>query len=166
MCSAIPLHLRPSWASEPPKRPLFNARAETVHSLPSFREAFRTRRCIVPACGYFEWRRGDRQPFYFSRKDGHPLALAGIFEEGGDGTLSVCTLTTRRNPDCASIHDRMPVILGRKFWDRWLAPMELTESDRLAMLAPAPEGLLQFWPVNRAVGNARNEGARLVERVG
>jgi putative SOS response-associated peptidase YedK len=155
--------LSPPWRTGARKAPLHNARSETVHRLPSFRSAFQSRRCIVPANGYFEWRRTDRQPFYFCRGDGNPLAFAGIYEQAADGSHSTCILTTSPNRECSAIHDRMPVILRRRHWDRWLEPDALAESERLAMLVPAPDASIRLWPVGRAVGNVRNDHPGLIE---
>ena len=146
-------------------RPLFNARGETVARLPSFREAFKFRRCLVPANGYFEWRKTDKQPFYFVRADGDPLAFAGIFEEPLHGPPTACVITTEANRRCGAIHDRMPAVLAPEDWERWLAPEEFTEADRREMLRPAADETLDFWPVSRAVGNARNNGAELIQRL-
>ena len=146
-------------------RPLFNARGETVSRLPSFRAAFKARRCLVPASGYFEWRKTDKQPFYFVRADGDPLALAGIFEELPEGLLAACIITTAANRWCGAIHDRMPAVLAPEDWERWLAPGEFTEADRREILRPASDETMDFWPVSRAVGNARNNGAELIQRL-
>ena len=145
-------------------RPLFNARGETVARLPAFREAFKSRRCLVPASGYFEWRTTDKQPFYFVRADGDPLAFAGIFEELSDGLLAVCVITTEANRRCGAIHDRMPAVLAPEDWERWLTPDALTEADRREMLQPTADNVVDFWPVSRAVGNVRNNGAELILR--
>lgn len=155
--------LRPPWRTRDQKAPLHNARSETVHRLPLFRDAFRRRRCIVPAAGFFEWRRNDRQPFYFCRHDANPLAMAGIYEVSGEGSLSTCILTTTPNAECAAIHNRMPVVLRREFWARWLEPGELDGTTREVMLQPARDGLLASWPVDRAVGNVRNDHPGLIE---
>lgn len=155
--------LKPSWANEN-KRLLHNARCETVHSLPSFRSAFKTRRCLVAAAGYFEWRKSDKQPFFFTRKDENPLAFAGIYEGNEEGGYSACIITTIPNAECAAIHDRMPVVLRREFWNRWLEPDQLSEEERLNMLVPAPDNSIQLWPVDRAVGSVKNDNPGLIER--
>lgn len=155
--------LRPPWVRSGERRPpLHNARCETVHSLNSFRSAFKSRRCLVPASGYFEWRRADKQPFYFSRQDEHPLAFAGIYEVSPDGQVSCAIVTTMPNTEAAVIHDRMPVILRREFWARWFAPNPLSDHERSTMLVPAPNGTLAVWPVDRAVGSVRNDNPGLI----
>lgn len=93
------------------RAPLFNARAETVDTLPSFRDAFRQNRCLVPASGFYEWRPSDRQPFYFERVDKLPLAFAGIWKRVGDH-LEATVITTTPNGDMSGVHHRMPVILS------------------------------------------------------
>lgn len=155
--------LRPPWAALGERRPpLHNARAETVHSLNSFRSAFKCRRGLVPASGYHEWRRSDKQPFYFSRADEHPLAFAGIYEIDPQGHVSCAIITTTPNAEAGAIHDRMPVILRREFWSRWFEPDPLTSDERKEMLVPAPDGALAVWPVAREVGSVRNDNPGLI----
>ena len=118
----------PSWTKEiKPGKPLINARGETVADKPSFRNAFRRRRCLVPADGFYEWQRvGERkQPFYISGADGRPLAFAGIWSRWVDRStglelVSCAVVTTTPNELMAPIHDRMPVVLPESAWDRWL----------------------------------------------
>ncbi len=157
--------LRPSWAKPDAKLPMMhNARAETVAKLPSYRTAFKTRRCLVPASGYFEWRAGTpKQPFYFERADGNPLAFAGIWESNEEAGETVSIITTVPNAEASKVHDRMPVILRRGFWQRWFEPSPLTDEERSQMLVPAPDGQLKIWPVGRAVGNVRNNAPQLIE---
>ena len=156
--------LIPAWAKSDAKLPMMvNARAETVASKPSFRSAFKYRRCIVPASGYFEWQKvegGLKQPYYFERQDGHPIAFAGIWE--GE---TVATITTEPNAEAAPIHDRMPVILEKENWERFLAAEPLTEEERGVLLAPSPPGTLKLWPVSRLVGSVKNQGAELIEPI-
>lgn len=116
--------LRPSWAKPDAKLPMMHsAKAETVAKLPSYRSAFKSRRCIVPASGYFEWMAGTpKQPFYFERDDGNPLAFAGIWESNPDAGETVSIITTSPNAGAGRIHDRMPVILPRDSWQRWFTP--------------------------------------------
>lgn len=158
--------LRPSWATADRKLPLMhNARAETVARLPSFRAAFESRRCIVPASGYFEWKSGTRkQPHYFERVDGNPLAFAAIWEHNPDAGDTVSIITTSPNAEAAAIHDRMPVILRREQWMRWFLPEPIPEDEREHFLSPSPNGTLRTRPVSRAVGNVRNDFPALIER--
>ena len=154
--------LRPFWAKPDAKLPMMiNARAETVASKPSYRSAFKSRRCIVPASGYFEWQKlpeGGKQPYYFERADGNPMAFAGIW----DGE-TVATITTAPNAEAALIHDRMPVIVEPANLTCFLDPEPLSEDERAVLLAPSPDGLLKAWPVSKLVGNVRNNDPRLIE---
>lgn len=156
-------NFKPSWAPPESSKLLYNARAETVSTRPSFRSAFKTRRCLIPARGYYEWRKPDKQPFYFTRADDAPLALGGIYEEGDDAGLSACIITTAANGDTGAVHDRMPLILPREQWPRWLSSAPLTDQEKSEFLVPAPCGTLASWPVNRAVGNVRNDGPDLIQ---
>ena len=153
--------LLPSWAKPDSKLPLMiNARAETVATKPSYRSAFKTRRCIVPATGYYEWRKlpdGTKQPFYFTRKDA-PLALAAIWE--GE---TVATITTEPNREAARVHDRMPVILEADQYDRWMEPSPLSEEERRLFLRSLPDGSLDCYPVDRRVGSVRFDDPSLIE---
>ncbi len=142
--------LVPSWAKDPTiANRMINARAETLSTNNAFAKAFETRRCIIPASGFYEWqrleagpgRRAKRQPFYIHSKDARPLALAGLWEvwyDAEDKPLRTCTIiTTEPNALLASVHDRMPVILSEESWDRWLAPEPLTKTEAATMLGPA-----------------------------
>ncbi|MEM8644717.1 MAG: SOS response-associated peptidase [Pseudomonadota bacterium] len=138
----------PSWAKEvQPGKPLINARAETVADKPSFRNAYRRRRCLVPASGFYEWQGdvpGRKVPYYVPRADGGLLAFAGIWEHwmGPDGSEleSAAILTTAANAQLASIHHRMPVVIGRGDFARWLgdedAPHDLLKAAPDDFFAP------------------------------
>jgi len=109
--------LIPFWMKEKPKVPHINARAETVHKLPLFREAFAKRRCLIPATGFFEWQQRDdgKQPYRFRRKDLEPFAFAGIWEFtrlGGEEILSAAMIVGEPNPLVGGVHDGMPVMLS------------------------------------------------------
>lgn len=121
--------LIPSWAKDPTiSNKLINARAETVSEKPSFRDAFKRRRCLIVADGYYEWKKqaGKKQPFYFQLENHQPFAFAGLWERWNspDGeTVETCTIiTTEANELAATVHDRMPVILSEDEYDRWLDP--------------------------------------------
>jgi putative SOS response-associated peptidase YedK len=155
---------------------LFNARCETVASRASFREAFRQRRIIVPADGFYEWRKtktGARQPFFFTRADGAPLALAGLAERWRpkDAPRDVppvrsCTIiTTTAGPDMKGIHDRVPVLLDPATFDLWLDPRNDDVEQLRSLLRPLPAGTITFRPVDQRVGNVRNNDASLIEAV-
>ena len=158
-----------------------NARAETVDESPTYRVAFRSRRCIVPADAFYEWRRdverprGVRprrpgrgappQPFAIERRDGEPMALAGLWavwrDAEGFRLPTVTILTTEPNAVVAQLHNRMPVILHPWDWDAWLDPA--ADPDELRpLLAPAADELLGVRPVSPAVNDVRNEGPQLL----
>jgi putative SOS response-associated peptidase YedK len=151
-----------------------NARAESIATKSSFRSAFRSQRCIIPADGYFEWKTtpGEvRQPYYFTRSDQSPLAFAGLWEAwrspqrgAEDSVIYTCAIvTTEANPDVEAIHTRMPVIFDDDGTiDRWLDG-DLHDRDELeAMLVPAQAGTLVRRRVGAAVGNVRNDRPDLI----
>lgn len=156
--------LIPAWVKDLKKAPtLVNARVDTVLEKPSFRGAFRARRCLIPADGFYEWKTvdGKKQPMYFSMQDGTPFALAGLWErwEGPDGQVleSCTTLTTDPNPLVATVHDRMPVILPVEAHALWLDPM-LTDAQRLLPLMGAfPAERMQVHAVSPRVNAATYE---------
>lgn len=140
----------PSWVKEvKPGKPLINARGETVLEKPSFRNAMRRRRCLVPADGYYEWSgpEGRKVPFHVQRKDKGLIALAGLWEHwmGPDGSeLETATLMTiAPNAELAAIHDRMPVIIAPEDYETWLTG-EAEEAARL--IRPAPDGSFSLEP--------------------
>jgi len=143
------------------RAPLFNARGETIDSLPSFRDAFRMNRCLVPASGFYEWRPSDRQPFYFEMVGGQPLAFAGIWKQVGSH-LQATVITTAPNADMGGVHDRMPVILSPDAWIDWLSAAPLSDSLRQSLLSPSPDGTLSRWPVGRGVGSIMNDYPSLI----
>jgi putative SOS response-associated peptidase YedK len=164
--------LLPYWTKGDPKqarRPI-NAKAETVATLPTFRDAFARRRCLVPAGAFYEWQRvpGEKtkQPFAIARQDGQPMAFAGIWEgwrgEGGEVLRTFAIVTTDANQVMAPIHNRMPVILEESDWPLWLGERE---GEPGTLLHPAADDVLRVWPVSRAVSNVRNNGPELIEPV-
>jgi putative SOS response-associated peptidase YedK len=169
--------LIPSWSKDATSGGrLFNARAESVSSKASFREAFRSRRAVIPADGFFEWHKGPggrSQPHFFSRADGQPLALAGLWEVWRDPIgdddrsawiTSCAIITTAAGPDVAPVHERMPVILEPEAIDAWLDPTEDAELLE-ALMQPAPAGTLVHHPVDRRVGNVANDEPGLIAPV-
>ncbi len=155
---------------------LINARRETVMTKSSFREAFEKRRIIVPADGYYEWRRtktGGKQPYFFTRADGAPMAFAGLAERWRDKNASKdapvirsCTvITTPAGPDVQGIHDRMPVLLDPATFDLWLDPYNEDTEELRALLQPLPAGTIVHHPVGPRIGNVRNNDAGLIEAV-
>jgi putative SOS response-associated peptidase YedK len=143
-----------------------NARSETIAKSAMFKEAFGKRRCLVPAPVYYEWRDDPegKTPFAVAREDGDPVAFAGIWEAwkspDGKRVQTFATITTDANNLLAGIQDRMPVIIEREDWPLWLGE---TEGDVQALLRPAAEDALRFWPVGKAVGNVRNDGPELLK---
>jgi putative SOS response-associated peptidase YedK len=169
--------LIPSWAKDASSGSrLFNARGETVATRASFRSAFTTHRIIVPADGFYEWRKqnsGGKQPHYFTRADGAPLAMAGISEWWRDrngppdapAIRSCSIITTTASQDMDGIHDRMPVILNPDTFDVWLDPDVDDVGELTALVHAAPAGTLVHHPVGPRVGNVRNNDASLVDPV-
>jgi len=161
--------LVPFWAKEASiGNRMINARAETVAEKPAYRAAYRHRRCVVLADGFYEWRReGDsKTPYFISLASGEPFALAGLWEnwndkESGDSIQTTTLITTAANEFMAPLHHRMPVILESNSAGEWLAGSNDLLDD-VAAITPA----LQAWPVDRRVNNARNEGEDLVSAAG
>jgi putative SOS response-associated peptidase YedK len=162
--------LVPSWAKDPGiGNRLINARAETLAQKPAFRAAFRRRRCLIPADGFYEWRQAgkSKQPVFITRKDGEPLALAGLWEhwEAPDGSVieSFAIITTEPNELVRPIHDRMPAILPEDAFALWLAPdADLADLQSL-LQTPYPAALLHAWPVSSMVNSPANDDASLIE---
>lgn len=149
---------------------MINARAETVATKNSFRSAFKKRRCIVTADGFYEWQRLDpktKQPMYIHRGDGAPLAFAGLFERWIDGEehreIHTCTIiTTTPNTMMEKIHNRMPVLLPPSRWDEWLDPDNDDTKGLQELLIPAPNELLVTYRVSDMVNNVRNNEPSLL----
>jgi putative SOS response-associated peptidase YedK len=154
--------LIPRWARDPSiGAKLNNARAETVAEKPSFRDAYRKRRCLIPASGFYEWKTeaGRKQPYYVLPSTGALFAFAGLWESwtGPDGALQTCAIiTTEANEKMRAVHDRMPVILPPERYAGWLDGLE-------APLQPCPPGAIEIRRVSRAVINARNDAPGLIE---
>lgn len=161
--------LVPYWAKDPSiGNRLINARAETVAAKPAYREAYRRRRCLVLADGFYEWRPGPQGkiPWFISLASGEPFAFAGLWErwrdrESGARLETAVIVTTAAQGFIAELHDRMPVVLDRQQADRWLAG----DNGVLAEAAAHPPPL-RAWPVDRQVNSAKNEGAELIAPVG
>ena len=163
----------PGFVKDPKDFPLvINARSETVLEKPSFRAAMRRRRCVFVADAFYEWRRppagegGGRdkrpaQPFLIRRRDGAPLALAGLWETwtgpNGEEVDGACVLTTRANAFMSAVHDRMPVILDPQDFDRWLDTDAHDAEEAQALCAPLPEDALEMWPISTAVNKVAND---------
>jgi putative SOS response-associated peptidase YedK len=168
--------LVPSWAKDPSiGHKLNNARAEGVFEKPSFRQAIRKRRCLLPASGFYEWQvtggaKAPKQPWYISAKDGEPFAFAGLFEAWRPTTdsewlLTCCVITTEPNALMAPIHDRMPVIIERAQWAAWLARGTSERNEVEPLMTQLDAGEMQAWPVSRAVSRGTAEGAELIEPI-
>jgi putative SOS response-associated peptidase YedK len=158
--------LVPSWAKDPALGGrMINARSESIAEKPAFRAAFKRRRCLVAADGYYEWQAVGRrkQPYHIHLPGHEPFALAGLWEswrgaEGdGEGLLTCTLITTDANDQTRPIHDRMPVILDPSDYDLWL-DAEMQDAERLQPLLHPYEGKLAFDAVSTHVNNPRNEG--------
>ena len=161
--------LIPSWAKDM-KMAQINARGDTVATKPMFRAAFKKRRCLVLADGYFEWKAAGKkkQPYYFHRRDDKPFAFAGLWEswKGPDGQVESCAIiTTDANELSNPIHNRMPVILPLAACTPWLDPSIEDPAPLAELLKPYPAGEMECYAVNPMVGNPRNNSPACVERV-
>jgi putative SOS response-associated peptidase YedK len=189
--------LVPSWAKDTKVGDrMINARAESLADKPAYERAFRRHRCLVPAEGFYEWQRrgGRKQPMFIHRRDGEPMAFAGLWAawrgEGGsansrrkagardgdkketdpneanrDWLRSCAIVTTNANDTIAPLHDRMPVVLEERDWRHWLDPAIRETGALERLLVPASNELLVAYPVSSAVNSADNDGPELVERV-
>ncbi len=150
-----------------------NARCEDIESKPAFREAFRRRRCLVALDGFYEWKKlggKDKQPYAIALKGGGLIAMAGIWETwhspAGETVHSATIVTCVPNPLVAELHDRMPVILPPSAWPAWLGEENVDRPEALkALLAPYPADDMLMWPVDKRVGNVRNNDPALIEPV-
>jgi putative SOS response-associated peptidase YedK len=173
-----PIHwgLVPIWAKDMKiGNRMINARAESLADKNAYKRAYRKRRCIIPADGFYEWKKVPgqkaKQPYYITRTDGEPFAFAGLWEvwRGPDrdqDPIASCTIITGEpNDKMSEIHDRMPVMLPPSAWDQWLDP-EVGDLDLLGrFLVPAPSELIQIHPVSTEVNNVRNQGSHLTDPV-
>lgn len=163
--------LIPAWAKDLSKLPtLINARLETIAEKPSFRGAFRHRRCLVPTDGFYEWKRDgkDKQPFFIHRPDGHALAIAGLREqwESPDGGLveTFCLITRDADQGMLQVHNRMPVMLNPSDYDAWLDPKQQGK-DVLPRLHPVGSDQLAFTAVSKRVNSTANDDPSLLTPV-
>lgn len=144
-----------------------NAKCETAATSATYRNAFKSRRCIIPADAYYEWKKLDaktKQPYAIGRADGQPLSLAGLYEgwkdKEGKWLHTFTILTTLPNSLTAEIHNRMPVILGEQDYAVWLGEVE---GDPAALMKPCPAEWLRVWTVSPRVGNVKNNDPSLLE---
>jgi putative SOS response-associated peptidase YedK len=169
--------LVPLWAKDPKiGSKMINARAETLAEKNAYKSAFRKRRCIIPADGFYEWQqrpeagaKAKKQPWFIHRPDGEPYAFAGLWEvwkgpnKDQDPLRSCTIITTSPNTEMARIHDRMPVILPQSAWDTWL-DREVDDLELLGrLLVPAPPEVIVMHTVSTDVNNVRNKGVALAE---
>lgn len=163
----------PDWAKEVQTNPLINARAETVQQKPSFRGAFKYRRCLVPADGFFEWKKlpnGAKQPWYIYKPDHEPFGMAGIWETwlDPDGTEidTLAILTSATNRTLAPLHNRMPVVVSPGNFDRWLTTPPEKAGDLVDLLMPGSEDLFTAHPVDARVGRVGEDDPDIIKPVG
>lgn len=162
--------LVPAWADDPSiGSRMINARSESANEKPAFRNAFRSRRCLIPSDGFYEWKKagGEKIPYFIHGEGEEPLAFAGLWEvnQKFSDPLTTCTiLTTAANPSMSAIHDRMPVILLREDYDHWLDP-DADPEALLALLRPYEGDDLALHPVSKRVNSPRNNDPSLIEPV-
>ncbi len=162
--------LLPSWVKEPGDFPLLiNARSETAAEKPAFRAAMRHRRCLIPANGFYEWRKtpAGKQPYWVRPADGRLLAFAGLWEiwsdrDGGE-IETAAILTTASNRRLADIHDRMPAVIPPSAFDAWLDTAGHAPGDVADLLKPAPDDAFEPVPVSRRVNRVSNDDPSLQE---
>lgn len=161
--------LIPSWVKDPRGFSLlFNARGESAAEKPAFRNAMKRRRCLFPADGFYEWKQDGKtkQPYFVRLKGGGPMAFAGLWESwmgpNGEEVETAAIVTTAASRSIAHIHDRMPVIVPPEAFDFWLDP-NVDAEMAAAVIAPAPDGLLESYPVSNAVNRTANDTPDLLE---
>ncbi len=168
--------LLPHWAKdEKLSYTTFNARSEEFTTKPAFKHAWQSgQRCLVVTDGFYEWKKLDpkgknKQPYSIAMTNGQ-MVMAGLWEKwkdrkSGGEVLSCTVLTCPSNNAVAEVHDRMPVILADKDWPKWLSEKPAAEEELLALLKPCADEMLKIWPVDRAVGHVKNNGAQLLRPV-
>ena len=160
--------LIPSWSKKMDLSfKLFNARAETVHKKPSYSQVLKTKRCLIPADGFYEWKQvgAQKYPYFIHLKQNHPFAFAGLWDQwqGPDELIESCTIiTTQANRLLMQLHDRMPVILDSSEYDFWLNPQIQDVQNLLPMLDQYKEQNIEFHPVGLSVNNPRVNGPELI----
>jgi putative SOS response-associated peptidase YedK len=149
---------------------MINARADTVAEKPAFKNAFKQRRCLIPVDGFYEWKKigADKQPYRIVLKDERIFSMAGLWETWnspeGEKIYSCTIITTDPNELMVDIHDRMPMILSRQDEQKWLDKEQSVE-DLKSMLQPFPVEEMKAYPVSKAVGNVKNQGPELIDKV-
>ena len=163
--------LVPSWSKDLSGTKPIDARAETIFDTPTFRTAIRQRRCLLPADGFYEWqqRPGGRQPWHIGMLDGSLFALAGVWQywkrAANEAVVSCAIVVTDANEMMAEIHQRMPVIIARADYARWLDPSLSDPGEIAKLLVPYPADEMRAYPVSTRVNSAKNEGVELVQPV-
>lgn len=168
--------LIPSWAKDPTiGNRMINARAETLAEKPSFRNAFRRRRCLILADGFYEWKAEEKDgrqiktPMYIRMKDGKPFGFAGLWElwnaPDGSQVYSATIITTEPNDLLESIHNRMPVILPSEQYSTWLQTSELDSKILQPLLGPYPSDQMTAYPISRRVNDPANESPEVIQPV-
>jgi putative SOS response-associated peptidase YedK len=166
--------LVPFWAKDPSiGNRMINARAESVGTSNAYKRSFQRRRCIVPADAFYEWTKREgqqrKQPWLIRRRDGKPLAFAGLWDTWKDAEghrLRSCVIITcPANDEIVGLHDRMPVILGESDWADWLDPANHDTPRLQDLLVPAPTDLLELFPVSTDVNNVRNDAPELADPI-
>ncbi len=172
MIDALRWGLIPSWAKdESIGNKMINARAETLAEKPSFRNAFRSHRCIIPASGFYEWQKaakGAKQPFYFHLKDKEVFGFAGLYEQWVDREtgeqIETCTIiTTEANKVLEPVHDRMPVILKPENYEQWLDAKEKDTDKLQELLVPYPAIEMDSYKVSKSVNTPSNDSPELIK---
>jgi len=166
--------LIPSWAKdESIGNKLINARAETLVEKPSFKNAFRSHRCIIPASGFYEWQKkgtGAKQPFYFHLKDKDVFGFAGLYEqwldkESGEQIETCTIITTEANRVLEPVHERMPVILKSENYEQWLDAKEKDTDKLQKLLSPYPASEMVAYQVSKSVNIPSNDSPELIKKV-
>ena len=167
----------PSWAKKDyfekvGTKPLINARGETVADKPTFRNAFKRRRCLIPADGFYEWRteKGARQPYLIRPAEGGLFAFGGIWETASDpdgGEIDTAAIiTTEAGPDITPLHNREPIVIAKNDFDLWLDEDERRAREAQSLIKTPAKGFWTYHQVSKAVNNARNEGEALAKEIG
>jgi putative SOS response-associated peptidase YedK len=164
--------LLPSWSKKAQGNRPINARAESLFEKPMFRNAIAKRRCLIPADGFYEWQQhpAGKQPWHIGMIDDSTFALGGIWEywaiEGQEPVLSCAIIVTEANELVRKMHERMPLIIAREDWDRWLDPELTDEAEIEQLLKPFPAEEMRAYPVSSRVNNVKNDDAGLIEPAG
>lgn len=169
-CSLMHWGLIPHWAkTRNAKYKMINAKAETLSTRPAYRDAYKHRRCLIPASGFYEWHieTNGKQPYYVHRKDDGLLAFAGLWEYWeGEHIINSCTIiTTEANSLIQSIHDRMPVIIEQNNYDKWLNPHNTDMNQLVKLLSPGDVPLLEYYRISTAVNNPAHDNQALIDRI-